>query len=371
MTRSVVKRVIVAAAVIIVVVLLGLLLLNSVPEPPVRDVTEAREALAKANSNRAGTYSRKIFAEAKAAYDSAMANWRKENKRIIFFRNYSKVKAFARLSEKRSLESTESSITSSETLKAQLRDKIDSLNGTEASIDNLFGRYPLPSEIRTRISNGKMLLTEGIVAFNKGQYLPASRKINEAEYLLTTVYESSKDDLKNYFRSYSLWKKWVQNAINDSRKNDTYTIIVDKFSKKCYVYLSGTKKYEFDAELGRNWVGNKHRMGDKATPEGNYKIITKMQGKDTPYHKALAIDYPNNDDIEKFKSDLAKGNIPSYSRIGGGIEIHGGGGRGVDWTEGCIALTDNEIDLVYNIVKVGTPVTIVGSLKNIDEVLTN
>lgn len=118
-------------------------------------------------------------------------------------------------------------------------------------------------------------------------------------------------------------------------------------------------------------MGNKHRMGDKATPEGTYKIVNKFQGKETPYHKALAIDYPNTDDKEKFRNDLSKGNIPSYSRIGGGIEIHGGGGRGVDWTEGCIALTDKEIDLVFNLVRIGTPVTIVGSLKNIEEVLTN
>jgi murein L,D-transpeptidase YafK len=148
-------------------------------------------------------------------------------------------------------------------------------------------------------------------------------------------------------------------------------VIVDKFSKKCYIYLAGTKKYEFDAELGRNWVGGKHRMGDKATPEGLYRIIKKYHGKATLYHKALAIDYPNSDDMEKFKIDLAKGNIPAYSRIGGGIEIHGGGGRGVDWTEGCIALTDSEIDIVFSLLKVGTPVIIVGSLKNIDEVLTN
>lgn len=369
--RKVVKRVIIIFSAAVVIFLLGFLFVNLTPQPPVADVDYARETLAKADVSKAGTYSRKLYTEAKAAFDSAMANWKKENERFIYFRNYDKVVKFAKLSAKKSKEATESSITNSSTLRVKLKEKIDSLNETEASLDNLFGRYPLPSDIRARISKGKMLLKEGEVAYKNGQFLPANMKITDAEYLLTNVYDNATEDLKSYFKSFPTWKKWAQSAVNDSKKNSSYSIIVDKFSKKCYIYLDGAKKYEFDAELGRNWVGGKHRMGDKATPEGFYKIISKYQGKETPYHKALAIDYPNSDDMEKFKADLAKGRIPSYSRIGGGIEIHGGGGKGVDWTEGCIALTDREIDLVFNLVKIGTPVTIVGSLKNINEVLTN
>ena len=43
------------------------------------------------------------------------------------------------------------------------------------------------------------------------------------------------------------------------------------------------------------------------------------------------------------------------------------GGKGIDWTEGCIALTDSEIDVIFNLVKVGTPVTIVGSMVDIED----
>jgi len=53
------------------------------------------------------------------------------------------------------------------------------------------------------------------------------------------------------------------------------------------------------------------------------------------------------------------------------IEIHGHGGKGIDWTEGCIALTNNEMDSLFNIVKVGTPVTIVGSMQNLRQILKN
>jgi murein L,D-transpeptidase YafK len=242
------------------------------------------------------------------------------------------------------------------------------LKETEASIDRLFGRYPLPANTRTRISNGKLLLREGELAYSKGRYLAANRKITDAEYLLTEVYENETADLKTYFKYYPKWRRWAQSAINDSRRNNSYSIIIDKFSKKFYLYLNGNRIYEFDAELGRNWIGDKRRMGDKATPEGMYKIIKKIQGRETLYYKALSIDYPNSEDMEKFKSLIAKGTIPAYSKIGGGIEIHGGGGKGVDWTEGCVALRDSEIELIFNLVKEGTSVTIVGSMKNLDEI---
>lgn len=352
-----------------IIALVILLLIRFTPEPPIGDVEYAGETLSKARTSMAGTYSKKLFSEARADFDSAMLNWQKENEKFIFFRDYNKVKSFALLSANKAKQATENSITNSYTLKIQLKDKIDTLRETEASIERLFGRYPLPAGIRTRLSKGKLLLTEGELAYSKGQYLLANRKITDAEYLLAEVYENETSELKSYFERYPTWRRWTKSAINESRENNDYSIIIDKFSKKCYLYLNGEKKYEFEAELGRNWVGDKRRMGDKATPEGMYKIMKKCQGRETSYYKALSLDYPNSEDKEKFKSLISKGTIPAYSKIGCGIEIHGGGGKGVDWTEGCIALKDSEIDLIFNLVNVGTPVTIVGSMKSLNEIL--
>lgn len=347
-------------------------LLNKIaPRPPVDDVVFAMQTLSKAGTKKAGTYSKKLYNEAKAAFDSCMVNWNRENEKFILFRNFDKVEDYAKLAAHKSKLAAESSISNSNNLKSSLKERIDSLNQTESSIDKLFGRYPFSPETRSRISNGKMLLTEAEADYKKGQYLPANRKITDAEYLLTNVYDNAITELKDYFKLYPTWEKWIRSSISDSRKNNSYLLIVDKFSRKCYLYLGGNKKYEFDAELGRNWVGDKQRSGDKATPEGIYRIVNKYQGRETLYNKALRIDYPNAQDKEQFRSEVKKGIIPASSKIGGGIEIHGGGGKGVDWTEGCVALTNSEIDLVYNLVKIGTTVTIVGSIKNIDEALEN
>jgi hypothetical protein len=367
--RKVWRDVLIFSAVAVSISLVILLLIHFTPLPPIGEMENARGILSKAETNRADTYSKKLFTEAKSLYDSAMVNWHKENKRFIYFRHYDKVVKFARLSEKKASLAIDNSISSSSNLKIKLKEKIESLSDLVGQIDELFTTYPLTSEVRSRISKGKILLEEAKIVYNKGQYLQANRKITDSEYLLTESYENASANLKNYFKSFSVWKKWVDRTLNESRKNSDYSIIIDKFSRKCLIYYSGSRKYEFEAELGRNWVGDKRVRGDFATPEGMYKITQKFDGSKTKYYKALLLDYPNEEDKEKFRSEIQHGSLPASAKIGGLIEIHGNGGKGIDWTEGCIALTDREMDVVFKLVKVGTPVTIIGSLIELKDVV--
>lgn len=356
------RDVLIFAAVAVSIPLIILLLIRFTPQPPIDKMEYARKTLSEAGANSADTYSKKLFTEAKIYYDSAMVNWQKENNRFIYFRDFSKVGMFAELSAKKASQATENSMSSTSDLKIKLKQKFDSLNDLVNEINELFTTYPLTSEIRIRISNGKMLLEESEIEYKKGQYLQANRKITDSEYLLTSSYDNATANLKKYFKSYSAWKSWVDKTINESKTNHDYSIIIDKFSRKCFVYLSGIKKYEFEAELGKNWVGVKRERGDHATPEGMYKITKKIDSNNTKYYKALLLDYPNDEDKERFKYEIARGSLPASAKIGGMIEIHGNGGKGIDWTEGCIALTDKEMDVVFKIVKVGTSVTIVGSM---------
>jgi hypothetical protein len=367
--RKIRRDVLIFAAIAVSIPLIVLLLIRLTPKPPEAEMENARRILSRAATNRANTYSKKYFTEAKACYDSALVNWRKENKKFIFFRNYDKVRKFAVLATKKATQASENSVTNVETLKVKLKPKIDSLNNLVQQIDDLFTTYPLSSEIRNRISKGKMMLHEAEIVYNKGQYLQANRIVTDCEYLLTESYENASDNLKNYFKSFPVWKNWVDKTLFESRKNHNYSIIIDKFSRKLYIYHSGAKKYEFDAELGKNWVGDKRLRGDNATPEGMYKITKRFASGNTKYYKALLLDYPNDEDKAKFRKEIERGSLPASARMGGLIEIHGNGGKGIDWTEGCIALRDSEMDIVYRIVAPGTPVTIIGSMVDLKEVL--
>lgn len=346
-----------------------MLMIQFIPEAPVSEMEHARACLASASRNKADTYSSKLYNEAKSSYDSAMANWQRENTKFIYFRDYEKVRIYAVQAAEKASKADESSISNTSSLKKKIAQKIDSLNNLVSEINRLFTTYPLESETRNRISKGKMLLEEAKVSYNKGHYLQSNRNITDSEYLLTTSFQSASEDLRTYFKLFPSWKKWMEKTIADSKRSGEYSIIIDKFSHKLTIYQKGVVKYEFDAEFGKNWVGDKRVRGDHATPEGMYKITKKFDRGRTKYYKALLLDYPNAEDIEKFKSEIARGTLPGTARIGGLIEIHGNGGKGIDWTEGCIALTDKEMDLLYKVTKVGTPVTIIGSASELSVVL--
>jgi hypothetical protein len=367
--RKIWKGLVIFGALAIAIPLIIMLLIHFTPVPPIGEMEYAREIFSLAGKNKADTYSKKLYTEARIYYDSAMVNWKKQNERFVYFRDFDKVAEFAELSARKAGQAAENSKSSTNNLIIKLKEKIDSLKNLVIDINDLFTTYPLTPEVRTRISRGKMLLEEAEVAYKKGQYLQSNRKLTDSEYLLTASFENASANLTTYFKSYPIWKKWVDRTINDSRKNRNYSIIIDKFSRKCIVYQNGTKKLEFVAELGKNWVGDKRVKGDKATPEGMYKVTKKFEKSRTKYHKALLLDYPNDEDLIRFKSEIAQGTLPASSKIGGLIEIHGNGGKGIDWTEGCVALTDKEIDIVYKIASVGTPVTIVGSMVDLQKVV--
>jgi len=129
-------------------------------------------------------------------------------------------------------------------------------------------------------------------------------------------------------------------------------IIVFKGDRKMHL-LNGTKALKsYKIGLGGNPVGPKQFEGDSKTPEGAYYI--DRQNPRSQYHLSLGISYPNKRDAEFAE---AEGKKP-----GGDIFIHGEDqkkGRGPkDWTAGCIAVKDREIEEIYSMVRVGTPIYI-------------
>jgi murein L,D-transpeptidase YafK len=134
-------------------------------------------------------------------------------------------------------------------------------------------------------------------------------------------------------------------------------IIVYKSRRQMLVYSNGRLLKTYSVSLGRQPVGAKEFEGDNKTPEGIYFINDKNPNSD--YYKNLGVSYPNESDIENAKR--------FGKSAGGDIKIHGLKNklgfigkfhRWFDWTAGCIAVTDNEIDELYSAIKIGTPVEI-------------
>jgi murein L,D-transpeptidase YafK len=114
--------------------------------------------------------------------------------------------------------------------------------------------------------------------------------------------------------------------------------------------------------IGSGGAGPKRFEGDKTTPVGTYKVSGRFKGL---FHRFLVVSYPSEEDRARFAELKAKGEVPAGRGVGHGIGIHGVGGKqytGVhkdnDWTHGCIALDDDEIDEVASMVKDGTRIVI-------------
>lgn len=155
------------------------------------------------------------------------------------------------------------------------------------------------------------------------------------------------------------WQAWADATVAASRDGKV-AILVDKLERRLYLLRDGRIAVEFEADLGRNAVSNKVVAGDGATPEGRYRVTEKRVNGTTRWYKALMLDYPNAEDLKAFNAARKRGEIPRGHGPGGLIEIHGHGGRGSNWTDGCVALTDAQMDELFKVVPVGTPVTIVG-----------
>jgi L,D-peptidoglycan transpeptidase YkuD (ErfK/YbiS/YcfS/YnhG family) len=158
------------------------------------------------------------------------------------------------------------------------------------------------------------------------------------------------------------WAALVDETIAETRRNRSRAVVVDKLNRRLEVYEAGARRAVFVAELGVNGLEQKTHAGDRATPEGRYRAVEMRSGGATRFYKAILLDYPNARDRERFRDLQAQGQVPkSASGAGTLIEIHGEGGKGSDWTNGCVALHNDDMDLLFELVDVGTPITIVGA----------
>lgn len=129
------------------------------------------------------------------------------------------------------------------------------------------------------------------------------------------------------------------------------SVVVLKESRRMYLMHENDVVRRYDIEMGFAPVGHKGQSGDGRTPEGAYYI--DRRNAESAYHLSLGISYPNAQDRAKAR---AAGVSP-----GGDIFIHGTPRvmqREADWTAGCIAVTNREMDEIFAMVATGTPIFI-------------
>ncbi|HVN85080.1 MAG TPA: L,D-transpeptidase [Candidatus Binatia bacterium] len=158
------------------------------------------------------------------------------------------------------------------------------------------------------------------------------------------------------------------------QREESPTLEVWKARREMWLKQNGHVVRKFRISLGSEPGASKSHQGDGRTPVGTYYVSDKRAN--SPFHRFLGISYPNIDDAERGFSehlisadqwaDILYANLqhlppPSHTPLGGRVGIHGFGGRkaaGIDWTAGCIAVSDEDIDYLFRMVPVGAPVRI-------------
>lgn len=147
-------------------------------------------------------------------------------------------------------------------------------------------------------------------------------------------------------------------------------IVIHKNARRLKLFSGKALVREYPIKIGKNPVGDKERQGDGRTPEGSFYICVK--NPQSSYHLSLGLNYPTIEDAERgLRSNLitksqynsivkrvSKGGIPPWNTpLGGEIFIHGEA-EIWDWTYGCVAMNNRDIEELFNVIPVGTKVEI-------------
>ncbi len=229
--------------------------------------------------------------------------------------------------------------------------------------DRLAGTIHLEASRRLLLTRARLALEEARVFRRSADFIEATAGARRAQALAALVRDHAAAVAARYAdeRVLAVWRQWKAETIAWSRRARRAAIVVSKEGHRLTLYVSGEAVRSYRADMGFNWVADKRAAGDGATPEGRYSIAARKSGSQTIYYRALLLDYPNADDRRAFARARRAGDVSPDDGIGGLIEIHGEGGRGRDWTRGCVALANPDIDDLFRRVQVGTPVTIIGS----------
>ena len=194
-------------------------------------------------------------------------------------------------------------------------------------------------------------LKDTTIAAQKAQIEALQHKVQGKENEIVTRQKSIEAFEK---KVEALEKKFFEYAI---RKGSADRILIEKSSRRLTLISQGEVLKSYKIALGGNPIGAKERKGDNKTPEGTYVIDGR--NRDSRFHLSLRISYPNErDKIRAKELGVSPGGDIMIHGIKNGFSSVGDAHAEVDWTKGCIAVTDQEIEEIDKLAPNGTIVEI-------------
>ena len=347
----------------LIFLMMAAILLSSCAVPPAETIQSAKESGRKAFAAKAKTHAPREYREYEYAVARARRFQMEEDVRLIpMFRDYSRVVEAYSLARNRGEEARQAALKRQAELTAEAQSDMLQADQELTEVRDLVTGVPVGRLSGQILSEAEMLVSEAALLIELGEYEKAKAAAANALEKVSTVANRAGFVLDRYMRPELLdkWRRWARETVEWSRQNSSHAFVVDKSRHTCTVYYAGKEKESFRVNLGLNGLNQKYRAGDLATPEGRYYIVRKQDAGQSRFYKSLLLNYPNEEDWQRFNQAKRESFISSASRIGGLIMIHGEGRRNVDWTQGCVALVNRDMDTLFSWAEVDTPVTIVG-----------
>jgi L,D-peptidoglycan transpeptidase YkuD (ErfK/YbiS/YcfS/YnhG family) len=292
---------------------------------------------------------------------SARQSLARENLKLGWFRDYERVREeyAAVLRSGAALKSEVQALISRQA--STLAESAEDIRRRLRTIDELTLSLVERGDARKRLTQASLALVEADTLIKQSRFDQAAARLEKASGLADEAERAVLTHISRYLDPVQVrnWKTAAEETIAESKRRGTTVLIVSKLERRLAVYKSGRLFRTYEVGLGFNGLADKRYAGDNATPEGRYKIVRKIPS--SLYYKALLIDYPNDEDRSWFAREKAGGRIPRSAGIGGDVEIHGGGQDSL--TRGCVSLDNNKMDELYDLVAVGTPITIIGTME--------
>jgi lipoprotein-anchoring transpeptidase ErfK/SrfK len=306
--------------------------------------------------------------DAPATYDSAAKSLRaarssmmRQFGRPAFLRDYGETRRQILGAQKLTATALEEARTAVQGRAERLRTDIQQVRAEVAEVRGLLMNLPPRYHRALRFvvaAESRLLSAER--AHTPQETRDAMSAVQTARGEVTHALQNVRGLLLGFLDRRSEWNQDLAETLAWTRKTGNTAVVVDKLNHRFHIVRSGRSIRSYPAEFGPAWLDKKVVEGDRATPEGRYKVVKKRGRGQTRYHKALLLNYPNGEDSATFHRLRRAGAVSHRARMGGLIEIHGDGGKGEDWTFGCVSLRNEHMDDVFSQLDIGSPVTIVG-----------
>jgi len=328
--------------------------------PPLAQREAAVAAFERARSDGSARWAPAPSRAADEALRAALFEWSRQGARLLPLRDFRPAAAALGRAEALAAEALRQTRDARARGRASAERAIGEALAIEAQARSLVNATTLPFAQRTLLQRARLQVREAEALLRYGEIDAAHERAERSRTELRDALGPALEAASRYTSQDEIatWRRWVDETRAWSRATRQPAILVLKEKNRLVLLSKGSVLDSYAAEIGANALDVKRHQGDRATPEGRYRIVAKKSY--SRFHRALLLDYPNPADRARFAAAQRRGEVPRDAQIGGLIEIHGEGGRGQNWTDGCIALSNGDMDELFSRVSTGTRVTIVG-----------